>query len=285
MVPTDGEIADRMLVRPATVVVLGLARGGTSTVAGILHCLGVDLGPNRSPSEANPTGSWEDRRFQDLDAQIIHAAGGDYWHDPPNEERLSAVADQFESRIRELANYEGRSKIWGWKSPSTVLTLDLYLPYLVNPCLCVVRRDFETVAQSLVRFTAHEQKLNIHSARSLVARMSTILESKLFAHRNIPRITVQHEDAVSHPDAELVRLGDFLGIEASDSQMSKTTKMVVSPNRLMRKKRIGLLLSIPDRSRRWLKACARNPKQAPHLIRRATALFWERLRFPSGPRI
>jgi hypothetical protein len=48
------------------ILILPLPRSGSSMVAGILHHLGVDMGPCKGPDIANPAGYFEDVRFLGL---------------------------------------------------------------------------------------------------------------------------------------------------------------------------------------------------------------------------
>jgi len=66
-----------------TVVVLGKARSGTSITAGLLNILGVDMGGDRSPTPFTAHGAYEDLEFNDLNSEILEAAGGDEIMSPP----------------------------------------------------------------------------------------------------------------------------------------------------------------------------------------------------------
>lgn len=74
---------------PRTVVVLGLARSGTSVVTGMLQILGVEMGPSIE-DEANHRGSREDIDFARLHKEIFDPTGSErqYWNPPSREEIL-----------------------------------------------------------------------------------------------------------------------------------------------------------------------------------------------------
>ena len=63
------------------VLVLGMHRSGTSSVAGALIRLGGAAPLNLEPPQRdNPTGFWESSVLMALNDEIL-AAGGSYWHD------------------------------------------------------------------------------------------------------------------------------------------------------------------------------------------------------------
>jgi hypothetical protein len=108
------------LERPATVIVLGVGRGGTSLVAGTLRCLGVCMGADPHPVKHE----W---------SPVVYTA----------EEQVDSG--------RTLSNVDAMDRaypLWGWKSPRDLFSLDAILPLLRNPGLIVVTRDLLEVALS-----------------------------------------------------------------------------------------------------------------------------------------
>ncbi|MGH7847584.1 MAG: hypothetical protein ACREQW_20780, partial [Candidatus Binatia bacterium] len=73
-----------------TVVVLGLARSGTSVVTAMLRAIGVEMGSSLY-DKANPLGSFEDEDFAELHKQVFELTGSDknYWNPPGAEEILN----------------------------------------------------------------------------------------------------------------------------------------------------------------------------------------------------
>ena len=142
--------------RLKTVIVLGMHRSATSMVARALHtCKEVDMGDYLLGSmSSNPKGHFEDRLFLSLNSDILHAAGGD-WDDPPSCEKIAQQADQFSKRIKTAIRgsmkraEEKGYPAWGWKDPRTILTIDLYMPYLDNPQFIITLRNPHDIAKSL----------------------------------------------------------------------------------------------------------------------------------------
>jgi len=151
------------------IAVVGLHRGGTSAVAGVLHNLGVFMGDDLlPPSEHNPKGYFEDRRFVELHDKIL---GGD-WKYPPADymHNWGKYKDEYLSLVNE---FNSQHDIWGVKDPRLCYTL---------PCLkvatkydlktIVVYRDPWDAAASLYKRGGHEydEALDI-SLRYLTAMM------------------------------------------------------------------------------------------------------------------
>src|SRR5512134_2461070 len=106
-----------------TVVVLGLARSGTSVITGILKILGVEMGASVH-DKANPFGSFEDLDFARLHREIFELAsnGSSYWN-PPSVEKILGLKERVRDAIAEIVARKSSGRaIWGWKHPRTILT-------------------------------------------------------------------------------------------------------------------------------------------------------------------
>ena len=131
-------------------VILGMHRSATSLVAGGLNKFGVNMGSNFIKSDrGNPMGYWENKKFRILNGEILHRAGGS-WDNPPPRDKILALKNEFAPRIKDLIK-ESELPLWGWKDPRTILTIELYLPYLKNPHFICCFRDPMEVAKSLQR--------------------------------------------------------------------------------------------------------------------------------------
>lgn len=165
-----------------TFVILGMARSATSLLAGALHKAGVHMGDHMmGPGEGNPKGFFEDLDFRALDIAILRAAGGkgqDPGHEPPSEEAILGVRDQFRGRILDLirARNNAGHELWGWKNPRTALTVRLYHPYLTNPHYITIYRDPQEVGLSLQRMLGWPVKKGIALCRTYDDRISRFVE-------------------------------------------------------------------------------------------------------------
>ena len=119
-----------MEIHNKIVIVLGMHKSGTSMVAGSLKKLGVNMGKDTTPDSTNPLGHFEDKEFVTLNSQILKKAGGS-WTNPPAKEKILIQKEYFLRKIESLIQKQ-KSELWGWKDPRTCLTIELYLPYLIN---------------------------------------------------------------------------------------------------------------------------------------------------------
>lgn len=246
------------------VVVLGPGRSGTSSVAGILQILGVHMGDVawQGTDRWNVHGYFEDRAFFDLNERILAAAGGS-WREPPPREAVLEAGAAFRDEIRRAI--EGRRGTWGWKDPRSVLTIELFLPYLPSPRIVVVLRSPVHVAASLAR-----REPDLAGARGLrlthtyLGRLLDFLE----AHPELPTAYVAYEDVVARPTAEAERLAAFLGLEPSEEQRTALTEFVLSRGELEEgRARRELDLILHSRAWRLASALQRLKRRLPVLHR------------------
>lgn len=133
-----------------TVVVLGMHRSATSLVAKGLAGE-ISMGTTMLETQpCNPNGFYENKYFVEMNEILLANAGGTWDHPPKRTDIIVANVHMKES-IKALVRREQCRPIWGWKDPRTVLTIDLYMPFLVNPHFVCVYRDPHDVAQSLLR--------------------------------------------------------------------------------------------------------------------------------------
>lgn len=115
------------------IFVVGPGRCGTSTVARLLHDLGVSMGTKfRRPDQANPEGYWEDLEFKDLNEALLQS-------------RMSI--SEWEHKVRNVV----REESWGLKDPRFSYLLPYYRE--IYPTANVVRcvRPLYQVARSMHR--------------------------------------------------------------------------------------------------------------------------------------
>lgn len=202
-----------------TVVVLGMHRSGTSAVAGVLQILGVDMGDKMvTKDQFNTRGYFEDLEFQVLNKQILENTGA-RWDSPPDKDTLEGVAD-FSPAIKELTA-KGKP-IWGWKDPRTVLTIELYLPYLVNPHLVICFRNPYGIARSLKERDGSDTLKSLRLTNTYNERILNFFES----HPDLPKIFIAFEDVLANPIAQAGRLARFLDLELTEEKVEQIRKFV-----------------------------------------------------------
>jgi hypothetical protein len=111
---------------PKTVLILGMHRSGTSCLAGSLQEAGLYLGEVNTAAPHNAKGNRESLAIMALQDDLLRANGGD-WDAPP-----ATVIWSAEHRARRdaiIATYP-TDRIWGFKDPRTLITLDGWLEAL-----------------------------------------------------------------------------------------------------------------------------------------------------------
>lgn len=224
-----------------TVVVLGMARSGTSVVTGVLRILGVDVGIGPTPSKTNPFGSFEDPDFLKLNNEIFKSAGKPYWRDPPSYEEILAQKGEFNEKIKSLVSKKSKDKrIWGWKRHTTSLTVELYLPHLIKPHIVIVLRNLIGGANSIVEHSRGE--IDFIRALKLINLYNSHTFKFLERHPEVPRIFIGFEDLVNHPVEEVGQLAKYLDLELTEEKIKRLKKFVIPREKIQIEKKKAVIL-------------------------------------------
>lgn len=136
--------------RPSTqLVVLGMHRSGTSSVAGLLDVLGAWAGEPDALLQGpdNPKGHFEHADLHLACVQRLQDAGAD-WAMPPSGAGPAEATDRFRARVGQLLeSFAGRT--WLIKEPRLCLLVRELLPLLTRPVFVHVVRDAAETAASL----------------------------------------------------------------------------------------------------------------------------------------
>jgi len=185
------------LAGSTALVVLGMHRSGTSALAGMLHHLGVALGPDlMPPSPDNPRGYWEHAGVVDIDQRLMVGLGW-AWDDLrplPEGCETAAPARRAAGELSALlARDFAGAPLWGVKDPRLCRLLPLWRPLLAGlgarPCFILAVRHPAEVAGSLLR----RDGLNAGCAAILWLRH--VLEAER-GSRGAARAIVHYEDLV-----------------------------------------------------------------------------------------
>ena len=171
-----------------TLIVLGVSRGGTSMLAGLLKLCGVFMGEKLSP------GSHEDVEFHSSNiAQLKQLIG------KRNQEHTC----------------------WGWKYPHTLDYLSKIETQLRNPHYIVVYRDLASVAHAFHRHDGTDMKQALRDAHRRYNKLNR------FAMRcKEPLLTVSYEKAVANPETLMSGLTEFCGLELSMQQKANCLQFI-----------------------------------------------------------
>ena len=139
-----------------TVVVLTMPRSGSSLLAGMLHRLGVWMGPEADleiGKQLNQNGCQEHQGFVRWNENLFlkagwladqsRRAGGD-------DTRMVAAANSARPQFENLLK-ENRREIWGFKAAGLIYGLPFVHDLIENPHYVVLRRDPDAVADSVAR--------------------------------------------------------------------------------------------------------------------------------------
>ena len=129
--------------------IMGMHRSGTSLMTGALSLCGLYVGNNLlSGARDNPRGHFEDRRFLNINNQILIRNGGS-WKAPPLALGYAGQRDKMSGFLR-LPDWRGRDRV-GWKDPRICLTFplwhELYYPEVTR--IVWMSRSKNAIAASL----------------------------------------------------------------------------------------------------------------------------------------
>ncbi|MGH7931255.1 MAG: sulfotransferase, partial [Candidatus Binatia bacterium] len=145
---------------------------------------------------------------------------------------------QFDATVRELLSSKGADKsLWGWKHSRTLLTYDLFLPYLVNPhFILVFRNPLGTALSSVEHTRKYRHPVDFSEALKIAhfyhAEMLRFLEN----HRETSKLLVSYEDILADPSKEAAKMAGFLGLVLSDEKARAIAEFVLPRERLQAEK-------------------------------------------------
>ena len=193
------------LQRPAAgqIVVLGMHRSGTSSVAGLLKLMGAWPGADelllRGPD--NPRGHFEHGELHMACVRRLQSAGGD-WKSPPRTAPATAV-DAFRRELAGVLETLEPQRPWFVKEPRLCLLVREMLPLLTRPVFIHVVRDPHEVAASL-------QRRDDMSAASALALWEHYTREAFAGSEGWPRLLVDYRELREQPVATASGLFDAL---------------------------------------------------------------------------
>ena len=177
--------------RSGITVVVGVARGGTSLIAGSLYKLGLFMGDRACPPV------FEDTLLSDA-----------------FDNKRGAV-DQIVKR------YTEEHGTWGWKRPSVINSLPRAHELLNAPRYIFIFKDILSIAR----------RKNISSLTEIFSGMEQSLEEYrraiTFLQRNkLSAMLVSYEKAVMHPESMIEQLIHFCDLSPSEAQTIEATHFI-----------------------------------------------------------
>ena len=244
-----------------TVVILTIARSGSSLLAGILHRLGVDMGSKDDlnlSKHLNKYGSHENQDFIDFSVNLLFDVGilldfqkrlTDY------EDKMKEVSEKNRERFRNLIDKHS-SELWGFKEASIIYYLPFLGNELENPKYIHLIRNYDSTANSLLDMISnkhwkHEyrEKIQFFTPRKrfrLYLRIIRLLhitrkirnqesfkEIVVDAHQKIEQfiegkkyLTIHLETLIENPKQSINKIIEYLDINPTKEQVSDAIHFV-----------------------------------------------------------
>ena len=179
-------------VEEKTIIVMGMARSGTSMVARVLDGLGIFLGSKR-----------DNAVFEDVEISKLLEA---------NDE------EGFKKLIQDRNT---KHKTWGWKRPNSISQVDLILKHTRNPHFIILYRDLLAIALR----NQISMEANLHE--SLKFANSTYQKINEFvASCKAPTLLISYEKALIKKRKFLEGLCNFTGKDFPENHFGKIISLI-----------------------------------------------------------
>lgn len=174
-----------------TVVVLGMFRGGTSMVSGVLKILGVPMGDTEDRGQ-----SYEDGNF----------------------------ISKGIPRIKELiATRNERHTLWGWKDPGSIDYIRKVKEDLVNPHYIIVFRDAYAIAKGSIKRAPHQPLAN--ALCNAMNHTCKLIEFTIdFPKEKI--LILSYEKCIVDKEKMVTSILTFLDLNVSESVRDRACKFI-----------------------------------------------------------
>lgn len=192
------------------VCVLSLPRSGSSTVAGMLHRLGIDMGEGhfQEPDKNNPKGYYEDLRFQLLAKSLT----GDRY----GTRKAAYIPEKTQREYSTLIQERSAQSLWGFKSPRTVFILRHILPLFKQASIdlrFIIMRDIDAVTRSLIKHSeisyGGRWRMTQERAAEVVQTWTNALREAVTLTDKEKTYCVLYEEILKDPQLAARRLADF----------------------------------------------------------------------------
>lgn len=207
------------------ILVVGPHRSGTSAVAGVLECLGVDMG---KPSKgwptypSNPNGQFEDPKVVRLLDDIVGN-----WRFPATHAFPSVAVDALVDYLNERHQ---TVPLWGIKDPRLCFVTQVLTDRKVDCRFLFVTRNIESAARSIV---AREPYLPDQVGLFLATQYFLALAAGVGAARDkVPALSIAYENLVADPHREVLAIVGFLatGYQAPTPEQVDAAIDFIDPN-------------------------------------------------------
>lgn len=187
-------IGESSFARSNIIVVVGVARGGTSMVAGSMAKLGIFMGDKAAPPV------FEDMRLSDSFER----------------RDLRAVQDIVQE-------YSLQHGLWGWKRPSSINYLDAVHRALNAPRYIFIYKDILSIALRNTISMLSDTIAELESANQQYYKTVEFLRKQ-----SIHAMLVSYDKALADPTNFLKELTHFCGIDPDEDKMRQARAFITS---------------------------------------------------------
>lgn len=197
------------------VIVLGVARSGTSMTTAIIDSLGVNMNGSKEGEKGCPKGNYEDAYITGISSKVVNRV-------VTKEEGKEALKKHFEKR-RETG------KDWGAKATLLHFIPELFIDNLQNIHFVVVFRNPVDNAKSLVNNIKrrHQVDVSFENQFGSVLRQYKKISEVLEEFRDIPRLYTTYGLIKSNCLIEAERIADFLGLKLDQEKADKICEIIL----------------------------------------------------------
>lgn len=191
------------------VIVLAQGRTGTSTVAGVLHHLGVYMGDGLLPwTPDNAKGSFEDAQLRELNVSTV----GGNWKKPFD--LLGAMDDKaalLKPAYQKLLERFGEHELWGFKDPLLCFTLPFFADLLPEDTRFITPlRPPDAAIKSVA---AMPDVASLSEAQTIFWRYTdALIETEMGLDIGWPRLRVYYDRLVESPKEHVAKIAAFCGL-------------------------------------------------------------------------
>ena len=197
------------------IIVLGMHRSGTSTIAGILHLNKIIMGTYQNfwprPLNQNPKGFYENYDFRKINDIILNNVGYNVKSYEANIPKIVLDQKIKTKMLKLIKNYSSKFSYWGWKDPRTCLTIMEWfkviklLGFENQIKIVYVSRKALAVARSL------NKRNNLSLKKGLLLWEAYSKRAIEFCEKiNVPVFYCSFEDILKSPKSVCVPLFKFL---------------------------------------------------------------------------
>ena len=170
-----------------TLVVCGIPRSGTSMVAGILRCLGFDMGDRIKPD-----------KHEDLD-----------------------ILFKPRNLVVEVIKHRNKTKeLWGFKTPWIGDMIHLVGYHFINPKYIYIKRNKKDAIRSdLIR--------NPKSNKPYIEKRNRLLTESLECFlENIDHLQIDYDKVIGDPYSYVMKIVDFIGEPVTNKDIQRAVKFI-----------------------------------------------------------